>query len=228
MFYGNQQQGQQISKQRVLVELFTGTLCQNCPYAESALEELKVQLGDKFSYVEYHHYMADPLEIPVNSQLFSYYNLSGVPKAIFQGQTILDHYHEDTAETYENTIEHYAEIDATALLDSLSYSISETQLNGRIKIEFLNTDLDNLKLKAVLVEKVSDKTNFSGELCKQVVFAYSETEIIPQTGFFDFSIADLPENIPNDTQIIIWIQRIDDTYSPDTCKVYNVYEEDIH
>ncbi len=226
-FYGNQESQQHNTKQRVMVILFTGTRCQNCPYSESALEELKEEMPNKFSYAEFHNYFGDPLEIPICDELYGYYQLSGVPQAIFQGQTIYGHFHDETVDTYREAINHYADMEAVAFLDSLTYSIEGNILNGSIKLSFNRQDIENLKLNAIVVEKESDVLNYNQQNCRQVVLAYSSTDIQPADGYVTFTISDLPEQLPDDSQIIVWLQTMDETYNPETCKVYNVIEEDI-
>ena len=227
LFIGNQEMPESPTKQKVMVILFTGTRCQNCPYAEEALEELKAEIPNKFCYAEFHRYPADPLELPFCRELFQFYGLSGVPQAIFQGDAIYGHFHNNTADYYRDFINHYAEMDAKVILDSLTYTISDFVFNGRVKLTFLDNNLENLKLISVLVEKDSEVLNYNHEHCKQVVYAYSATEIQPINGFVDFNIGDLPETIPDDSQVIIWAQSMRDNFIQNETNIYNVLEVDI-
>ena len=52
LFYGNQYTPPSADKQKVLVQLFTGTWCPNCPYAEEALYELSQELSDTFYFLD--------------------------------------------------------------------------------------------------------------------------------------------------------------------------------
>jgi len=225
-FYGNQQAAPVETKQRVIVELFTGTTCQNCPYAESALENLKTELGNKFSYIEYHYYH-DPLEIDTNVELYNYYGVNSLPSAIFQGQNSLGNFQDETINYFRDVINDYAEMDAIVHLDSLSYSIAGTNLTGRVKLTFDDATLENLKLKYTVVEKISDVENHNGELCKQVALVNGWKDITATDGFVNFTLEELPETLPDDVQIIVWVQRLDNNYNDETCKAYNVLEKDI-
>ena len=78
-FYGNQ-----ADMRNVVVELFTGQWCPNCPNAEEASHNLRMQYGSRFSYVEYH--ISDQLQPDFAFDHFNYYpNNSGLPFGIVNG-----------------------------------------------------------------------------------------------------------------------------------------------
>jgi len=37
----------------------------------------------------------------------------------------------------------------------------------------------------------------------------------------------MPSTVPDDIVLYVWLQTLEDPYNADTCKIYNVIEEDI-
>jgi thiol-disulfide isomerase/thioredoxin len=96
-FYGNQ-----ADLRNVVVELFTGQWCTNCPNAEEALHNLRIKYGSRFSYVEY-HFGNDLLQTD-ESPIFYYPFMGGLPFGIVNGNEYL-FYSAPSPEEVEEDIE---------------------------------------------------------------------------------------------------------------------------
>ncbi len=67
----------------VLLEMFTGTWCSACPYAARAADQLKNEVGDSLSVIEYH--LSDDYSFTGGNVRSNYYNIQYVPTAEFDG-----------------------------------------------------------------------------------------------------------------------------------------------
>jgi len=135
---------------------------------------------------------------------------------------------EDTYDEYVNTINAFLNQEASAELKDFTYTASDS-LRGTVMIEKDDDlPLENLYLKYALVEKVTSVENHAGELCLQAVLRHNKIRI----GEHDFSqpvefALEIPDNVPDDTALYIWLQTFEDSYNADTCKIHNVIEENI-
>lgn len=225
LFYGDQLIDN--DNQVVLVELATATWCPSCPYVESALDELKSELGNQFHYIEYHY--QDPLEVPGNGEILSYYNISSMPRSIIQGQLSLTQDGNNTKDLYQNAINQFTDEPALAFLNDFEATVVDNQLNGSINLELDQTvSKENLYLRYALVQTQTEYTNYAGEPCKQVVIAHDKTVVsIPDlAGTQQFELA-LPQPTPDNVKLYFWLQTMEETYDPETCKIYNVIEEEL-
>jgi len=224
LFIGNQIDP--VVPQKVLVELATATTCVNCPYAEEALKQLKNTLGDQFYYIEYH--MFDDLDFG-NYEFFAYYDMLGtIPQSIFQGQVRVTGGGNETYDEYYNAITSFFDIDALAQIENFYYTLGDT-LTGEVSIDKKDElPMTNLYLKYALVEQESRVLNHVGENCEQVVIAKGKKFIgdadLSQPVNFNL---EMPDEIPDDIKFYIWLQTLDNTYNANTCKIYNVIEENI-
>ncbi|HEX37328.1 MAG TPA: hypothetical protein ENG70_00465 [Candidatus Cloacimonetes bacterium] len=223
LFIGNQIAP--VVHQKVLVEVATATWCPNCHYAEDALKQLKNTYGDQFYYVEYH--MGDVLDIG-NYEFFSYYGMDFAPQSMFQGQFKISGGGDDTYAQYHNTLVTLFDVDALAQIEDFSYTFGDT-LQGQVTIDKKDElPTDNMYLKYALVERVSSVVGYTGEPCEQVVIAkgkkYIANEDLSQP--VQFSL-EMPHTIPDDVVLYLWIQTLENPYNADTCKIYNVIEENI-
>ncbi len=212
--------------QKVLVELILGILCTNCHYADEALKQLKQEYGDDFYYIEYH--WNDQLDIGT-IELMEYYNMEYlIPQSMFQGQVKITGGGEDTYNEYHNTIITFFDQEALAELKYFSYTMSDT-LSGQVRIRKDDSiPLNDLYLKYALVEKVSSVLGHSGRPCEQVVIAKG-MKFIGDEDFSDpisFKLG-MPSTVPDDIVLYVWLQTLEDPYNADTCKIYNVIEEEI-
>ena len=221
--------GNQISPpvpQKVVVEMITGTWCPNCHYAEDALKQLKDEYGDKLYYMEYH--WNDVLDIGA-IEVIQYYGMDySAPQSMFQGQVRVTGGGADTYAQYQNTLITFIDVDALAELKDLSYTISDT-LFGEITVD--KTDAlssDDLYLKFTLVEKVSSVNGYNGRPCEQVVIAKGMKNISAENLDSPVSFElEMPSTVPDDIVLYVWLQTVADPYNADTCKIYNVIEEDM-
>ena len=231
-FYGNQ-----ADMRNVVVELFTGQWCPNCPNAEEALHNLRMQYGSRFSYVEYHY--IDDLESEFVQDLFNYYpNNGSLPFGIVNGN-------EHLLYSANSISEAQAEIEAAitpllleplkVLLTDVQTDLSETLLTGSVQIDIDPSIVrDNLNLVAVLMEDYNEEyTNNHGEPHYNIALKRITIDIstINQSDSVEFEIAGLDElpiwytdGLPEDLTLVIWVQRLDQLYDEGTCAAYNVIE----
>ncbi|MDT8393913.1 MAG: hypothetical protein RQ761_08705 [Bacteroidales bacterium] len=73
---------QQINRERVVVEIATGTWCQYCPGAAMGADDL-VANGHDVAIIEYHN--GDAFANAFSNHRNSYYSVSGYPTAHFDG-----------------------------------------------------------------------------------------------------------------------------------------------
>ena len=213
--------------QKVLVEVITGTWCSNCHYAEEALQQLKQEYGDDFYFIEYH--WNDGLDVGA-IEVIEYYNMSySAPQSMFQGQVKVTGGGGDTYDQYHNTITTFFDQNALAELKNFSYTISDT-LSGQVTIrKDYSLPMEDLYIKYALVEKVSSVINpYTGRPCEQVVIAKGMKNISEEdfSNPISFKLG-MPSTVPDDIVLYVWLQTLEDPYNADTCKIYNVIEEDI-
>ncbi len=212
--------------QKILVEVITGTWCPNCHYAEEALQQLKLEYGDSLYYMDYH--WNDVLDVGA-IELIQYYGMNySAPQSMFQGQINVTGGGTETYDQYLNTFTTLVGEDALAQLLDFSYTVSDT-LSGQVTIDNDDTlPLDDLYLKYTLVEKVSSVNGYNGRPCEQVVIAKGMKDISNEDLENPVSFKlEMPPAVPDDIVLYVWVQTIEDPYNADTCKIYNVIEEDI-
>ncbi len=212
---------------KILVELATGIWCNGCPFAEEALHNLKSEFGDQFYYLEYH--ISDELEVNGNSRDIQFYGISGLTAAVFQGITTISVGNENTEEIYRNALLSLFEQEADVIIYDFGYIVSRDQLDCSVSLivePFIS--MTDLMLKFSLIEIESEVLNYDGNPCLQVPLVNGELNLdeYDLSQPVDFSIV-LPEIVPEDISLIIWVQTIEDTYDSETCKIYNVIEEEI-
>ena len=71
------------NRQKVVMELFTGTWCGYCPFAELGLHELHNEFPETFTAIAWH--VDDAFSIPAMSARYSWYRVGGCPTAWFDG-----------------------------------------------------------------------------------------------------------------------------------------------
>lgn len=238
MFYGNQ-----ADMRNVVVELFTGQWCPNCPNVEEALHNLKSLYGSRISYVEYH--IGDQLAGDF-SGIFGYYpNSGGLPFGVVNGNALII-YGAPTVELVQADID---EAIQPLLQDPLSVSLSDIQINmsdtlltGSVQIDLApDVITDNLTLVAVLMENYNDVyLNSHGEAhhnisLKRETIDISEIERTETVSFELTELNTLPQwymdnstGLPEDLTLVLWVQTIETPYNQNTCVVHNVIEVQIN
>jgi PKD repeat protein len=216
----------------VIVELFTGQWCSNCPNSEEALHNIKEELGSRFSYVEYH--WGDDLEPPTCP--VSYYPFNGtLPLGIVNGNELLFYESPSINEVQtwvEDAIEPLLQELPLITLSDLQVNLTGSVLNGSVNIDIdPSVNMDNLKLVAVIIEDFNNEyLNNHGEPHYNIALNRLVVDLTVQ-GLINFSINDLDalpawyQNIiPDDLTLVLWVQRLDALYDETTCAVYNVIE----
>ncbi len=230
IFCGNGQDAPDLSKQKVLVELFTGTWCPNCPTSEQVLHDLKEIYGDKFYYVEYH--ISDSYDgfFDDNDELLDYY-LGNIecPTAVFQGQLVMNGGISGQSQ-YEIPLNDYLAVDARALLSDgrMEWSGADNEM-----MVYLDIDLDeymdetDLIVRYALVEETAQSNG--GDYYHQAVLwkgGVAYTSLEASSGNFDEDYRfnfEYAGDLPDDTVLYVWLQTMHTQYGND-CKVYNVIE----
>jgi len=228
--------GDQNNKRKVIVELFTGQWCSNCPSAEEALHNLRMQYGSRFSYVEYH--VGDQLAGDF-SNIFGYYpNTGTLPLGIVNGNAHIV-YAAPSIEEVQTEIE--AAITPLlleplkVLLTDVQTDLSETLLTGSVQIEIDPSIVrDNLNLVAVLMEDFNDEyLNNHDEPHFNIALKRITVDIsaINQNETVEFVIEDLDvlpnwytNGLPEDLTLVIWVQTLETPYNQNSCAAYNVIE----
>ncbi|MEA2095736.1 MAG: PKD domain-containing protein [Candidatus Cloacimonadota bacterium] len=223
----------------VIVELFTGQWCSNCPNAEEALHNLRMQYGSRFSYVEYH--IGDQLAGDF-TDIFSYYpNTGTLPLGIVNGNAHIVYSApcvEEVQTEIETAIIPLLQEPISVLLSDLQINLTDTLLTTSVQIELdPSISTDNLSLVAVLMEDYNeDYPNHHGDphhnivlkritvdistfnLDNPVNFEIDELDVLPQW------YMDNATGLPEDLTLMIWIQTLETPYNQNSCAVHNVIE----
>ncbi len=227
----------------VIVELFTGQWCSNCPSAEEALHNLRTLYGSRFAYVEYH--VGDLLAGDFAS-IFGYYpNTGTLPLGIVNGNAHIVHSApsiEEVQAEIEAAITPLLQEPLTVLLSDVQTNLTDVSLTGSVLIDVdPSVPLDNLNLVAVLMEDFNaDYPNHHGDphhnialkrvtidissvnLDNPVNFEINELDVLPQW------YMDNATGLPEDLTLVLWVQTLDSQYNQDTCAAYNVFEISIN
>lgn len=238
-FYGNQ-----ADMRNVVIELFTGEWCSNCPSAEEALHNLKMQYGSRFSYVEYH--ISDLLQPGFAFNHFGYYpNTGTLPLCIVNGNAHIIYSApsiEEVQTEIEAAITPLLQEPLTVVLSDVQTELTDVSLTGTVKIEVdASVSSDDLTLVAVLMEDYNaDYPNHHGDphynialkrvtvdtsalnLDNPVNFEINELDVLPQW------YMDNATGLPEDLTLILWVQTLEIDYNEDSCKIYNVIEVPIN
>ncbi len=232
-FYGNQ-----ADMRNVIVELFTGQWCSNCPNAEEALHNLRMQYGSRFSYVEYH--INDQLQPDFASDHFSYYpNTGSLPLGIVNGNAHIVYSApgiEEVQTEIETAITPLLQEPLLVLLTDIQTNLTDSLLTGSIQIEIdPSIETNNLTLVAVLMEDFNEEyPNHHGDphhnialkrisvdisalnLDDPVSFEITELDVLPQW------YMDNATGLPEDITLVIWVQTLETPYNQNSCAVHNV------
>ncbi len=236
VFYGDQN-----NARKIIVELFTGQWCSNCPNAEEALHNLRMQYGSRFSYVEYH--IGDQLAGDF-SGLFSYYpNTGSLPLGIVNGNAHIVYSApsiEEIEVEIETAITPLLQEPLAVLLTDVQTNLTDSLLTGSVHVE-INPSIptENLTLVAVLMEDYNEEyPNHHGNphhniALKRIAIDISTLNFDDPVSV-DFEITDLnvlPQwyidnatGLPEDLTLVIWVQTLETQYNQNSCAVHNVIE----
>ena len=234
-FYGNQ-----ADMRNVVVELFTGQWCSNCPSAEEALHNLRMQYGSRFSYVEYH--VGDQLAGDFG-EIFGYYpNTGTLPLGIVNGNAHIVYSApsiEEVQTEVETAIIPLLQEPLNVLLSNVQANLSDVLLTGSVQIEIdSSVSTDNLTLVAVLMEDYNEEyPNHHGDPHHNIALKRITVDIsaINRSDTVEFEITDLDilptwyeNDLPEDLVLVIWVQTLETPYNQNSCAVHNVIEIQIN
>ncbi len=227
-FCGNGNEAPDTSKQKVLVELFTGTWCPNCPTSEEALHDLKELYGDIFYYVEYH--ISDSYDgfYDDNDDLLDYY-LGSIecPTAVFQGQLVKNGGISNQSQ-YETPLLDYASINAQAEISKATAKWGATEQELSVWLDYsLDEYFDDtdLYLRYAIIEETA-QSNSGGYYHNAVLWKGKNPidELMGYDGGTGYSLViNYEGDMPDDAVLVMWLQTMHAEYAND-CKVYNVIE----
>jgi len=233
-FYGNQ-----ANLRNVLVELFTGQWCSNCPNAEEALHEINSMYGSRFSYVEYH--VGDLLAGDF-AEIYGYYpSIGTLPFGIVNGNEEIIYSApsvEDVLTEIENAIVPLLQETPEVILADVQAEIADNTLSGSVNVTLEpSVPSDDLTLVAVLMENYNpDYPNHDGDPHTNIALKRIEVDIstlnLEEPVSFDIEDLDiLPQwyidnggILPEDLTLMLWVQTLETDYNEDSCEVYNVIE----
>ena len=230
-FYGNQ-----ADMRSVVVELFTQQQCSNCPNAEEALHNLRMQYGSRFSYVEYH--IGDQLAGDFGN-IFGYYpNTATLPFGIVNGNAHIVYSApsiEEVQTEVETAIIPLLQEPLSVLLTDIQTTLTDTLLTGSVQIEIdPSISNDNLELVAVLMEDYNDGyPNHHGDphhniALKRITVDISTLNLDDPVEFVIEDLDVIPtwyENeLPEDLTLVLWVQTLETPYNLNSCAVHNVIE----
>ena len=231
VFYGDHN-----NARKVIVELFTGQWCANCPNVEGALHELRMKYSSRFSYVEYH--LNDQLASSSNMSLFSYYPQNGVlPLGMVNGNAHIVYSApslEEVKDEIDAAIEPLLQQSPQVMFSDVQTTLTDSLLNGTVMISAnAAINLSDLKLVAVLMENYNTEyLNSHGEPHHNIALKRSVTDIsgLDLSLPVEFSLENLHQlapfydQLPEDLTLVLWVQTLESSYNQDTCAVYNVIE----
>jgi len=215
----------------VAVELFTGTWCTYCPFAEDALHNLKELYGDRLTYIEYH--IGDPLDNGFGSLLYYYPNSGTLPITIINGnEVIITGAGDEIQDEIEGYLQNVLEDAPLAFLTEASAGISGTELTGTVNVDIDNSvSLTDLKLVLILMEDTNvEYHNYNGDHLHNITLKREVLDITEQSSTMNFTIPDLDQlaggydSLPQDITLVIWIQTLEEDYDQGTCTTHNVIE----
>lgn len=227
LFIGNQQDIIETEERRVLVELFTATWCPNCPYVETALQDLKLLYGDRFYYLEYH--IMDQLDFG-NSDILNYYQLpTSLPISIIQGSIrITGGSAADSYDQYHFAVSQFFDQEAQYHFSEFSYDITDDLIEFNVSIISSDPSLENLKLRYALIEKETNVNNAAGQPCRNVVITKGILDLteenINSVVNSQFALPDFSFSTP---KLLLWVQTMEEPYDSETCLIHNVIEYEL-
>lgn len=140
-------------RQKVILEIGTGTWCQYCPGAAMGADDLHNN-GQQVGIIEYHN--GDSYVTPTGTARISYYNVSGFPTSIFDGtsavvggsntqsmySTFLPIYNQKIAQKSPFVIEFDGSMDGNTMNVTVNVTRSGRFLNPNTVLHFAITESD--------------------------------------------------------------------------------------
>lgn len=146
-------------QRRVLAELFTGTWCPNCPYAEAAIDSLAQEFGQDSLVVLQYHY-SDPYSISEGENRMKWYfpddSVLYFPNMWFDGTINVIGGGIGLYNTYRNYILNRLNVSSPLVVEP-DFSIGETKGEASVRIKVVQPfSEDRLKAYFVLYENEVD------------------------------------------------------------------------
>jgi N-acetylneuraminic acid mutarotase len=143
----------------VLVEQFTGTWCQYCPFGADSLAALKANLGNRVARTSWHSGIAqfpDPMEIPAWQQMDAFLNVTSYPSAaihriIWPGATSIPVGRGDWGNYARFVVNNFRSPIGLDLIDK-TYNPATKQLSFKVKVFFHQGMNADLRLNALITE----------------------------------------------------------------------------
>lgn len=145
----------------VLVEVFASTTCQYCTDAVRGVEELKNYHGDTVSILVYYPGATDPFRVTESYQRATYYSISGVPVAIFDGVKRVEGGSPDRTSmypVYRDTFDVRKIVDQPVVFE-VTGNYDPDSRHGDLQVTILNLSGDTLSGYLRTVEVLMD-TNY--------------------------------------------------------------------
>jgi hypothetical protein len=197
--------GQAVQRNQVIVEIGTSTLCVYCPGAAMGAEDLLAN-GCQVAVIEYHSngLGAEPFTNAASTARNSYYNITGLPTAYFDG--VLNYVGgSNTQSMYSNYLPLYNQRYAVASPVTICMSGSNVGNNYTINVmvkKVASISSSSLKLQLVLTE-----SNISYSWEGQSVLNHVERTMVPdQNGTtVDFTSGNTQNYTLNFTKDPTWV-----------------------
>jgi hypothetical protein len=146
--------GQTVDRNKVIVEIGTGTGCPYCPGAAMGADDL-IANGKQVGIIEYHNYNSgDPFNNPYAAARCSYYGISGYPTAIFDG-TLTVVGGSNSSSLYTSYLSKYNQ--RIAIPSDFTIDVSGSSSGNEFSITVVvnnvnNNTMSNLRLQVALTE----------------------------------------------------------------------------
>ena len=206
---------QQVPRNKVIVEIATGTWCQYCPGSAMGADDL-IANGYEVAIVEYHN--GDPYATTQSNARISYYNVSGFPTAFFDGGNSVV----GGSNTQSMFPQYSAKVNARmAVLSSFTIDVEGTHsclsdFTAHITLNKVATNnSSNLKLHAVLTEShIEDSWQGMDEVnyvCRQMIPNQNGTAISFTSGntqTVDLTFTLDPTWVFEECELVVFLQDV--------------------
>ncbi|MBN2830116.1 MAG: thioredoxin family protein [Candidatus Cloacimonetes bacterium] len=227
LFYGDQIEPPTEEKAIAFIEVLTATWCPNCPELEEKIDELKETYGNSLYFVEYHY--QDGLSGDF-SDIQGWYSIYSAPTGVIQGVNILVGSETNALSQYDGLVQTIVNQDAEITLKNFTYSVDGSVYT--LNVDFQNPgniSSEDLYLRYMMVEDTSSTMNYAGHPCRNVMLQQNRIALNDEdlNGTYTFTHT-CSLTLPDDAKIIVLVQKMDETYSDTTCKVYYALEANLN
>jgi hypothetical protein len=204
---------QNVPRDKVIVEIGTGTWCQYCPGAAMGADDL-IANGHPVAIIEYHN--GDDYANTFSNSRNSYYNISGFPTAFFDGglSVVGGSNTQSMYPQYSTRVNQRAAITSPFSLEVEGTHTCFTNFTANITIEKVGTNSSsNLRVHAVLTESHIEVSWFGlhevNYVCRKMMPNQNGTTVSfsggnTQTISVNFSLE--PDYVPENCELVVFIQ----------------------